>query len=113
MGEGTNRRADRHLVVVEDDQQLRLPLANVVERLEAQPAHQRRVTDDDGDPLHAMAQVSGRGESLGDREARAGVAAVEDVVWRLAAPREAADPTELPQRAEALEPARQELVRVR
>ena len=34
LGERPDRRADRHLVVVEDDQHLRLAVADVVERLE-------------------------------------------------------------------------------
>ena len=82
--ERADRRADRHLVVVEHDQQLRLALADVVERLERQPAHQRRVADDDRDPLEAVAQVARLGQALGDRQAGAGVAAVEHVVGRLA-----------------------------
>ena len=40
------------------------------------------------------------------------MAAVEDVVRRLGAPREAADPVELAERPEPLEAAGQELVRV-
>ena len=95
-----------------DDQHLRLALADVVERLERQPAHQRRVADDDRDPLEPVAQVARLGEALGDRQAGPGVAAVEHVVRRLGASREAADAVELAQRPEPLEPAGQQLVRV-
>ena len=112
LAEGADRRADRHLVVVEDDQQLRPAVADVVERLQAEAAHQRRVADDDRDPLEAVAEVAGLGQALGDRQAGAGVAAVEDVVRRLAPAREAADAVELAERPEPLEPARQQLVRV-
>ena len=107
-----DRRADRHLVVVEHDQQLRLALADVVERLEAEAARDRRVADDDRDPLHPVAQVAGGREALADREAGAGVAAVEDVVLRLRPTREATHPAELAERPEALVAAGQELVRV-
>jgi hypothetical protein len=110
--ERPNGRADRHLVVVDDDQHLRLTLADVIERLEREPAHQSRVADDDGDPLEAMTQVARLGETLGDRQARPRVSTVEDVVRRLRATREAADAIELAKRPEALEPAGQELVRV-
>ena len=112
LGERPDGRADRHLVVVDHDQHLRLALADVVERLERQPAHQRRVADDDRDPLEPVAQVARLGEALGDRQARPGVPAVEDVVRRLGAAREAADAVELAQRPEPLEPAGQQLVRV-
>ena len=107
-----DRRADRHLVVVDDDQHLRLALADVVERLEREPAHQRRVTDDDGDPLETVAQVAGFGEALRDRQPGPRVTAIEDVVGRLGPSREAADAIELSQRPEAVEPPGQELVRV-
>ena len=48
----------------------RLPVADVVERLEAQARQQRRVADDDRDPLQAVADVARGGEALGDRQAR-------------------------------------------
>ena len=88
----------------------RLTLADVVERLEAEPAHQRRIPDDDRDALQAVAEVARRREALGDREARARMAAVEHVVLRLGAAREATDAVQLAQRAELLVAARQQLV---
>ena len=112
LGERPDRRADRHLVVVDDDEHLGLALADVVERLEREPAHQGGVADDDGDPLEAVPDVARLGEALGDREPRPGVTAVEHVVRRFRASREAADPVELAQRPEPLEAAGQQLVRV-
>ncbi len=88
-------------------------MPDVVERLERQAAHQGRVADHDRDALQAVPEVAGFGEPLGDREAGAGVPAVEDVVWRLGPTREAAHAVELPERAEPFEPSGQELVRVR
>ncbi len=107
-----DRRADRHLVVVEHDQHLRLALADVVQRLEAEAAHQGGIADDHCDALVAAGQVAGRRKPLRDGEARAGVSAVEDVVLGLAPPRKAADAVQLPETPEPLVPARQQLVRV-
>ncbi len=110
--EGTDGRADRHLVVVDHDQHLRLALADVVERLERQPAHQRRVADDDRDPLHAVAEITRLGEPLGDRQPRPGVTAVEHVVGRFGSAWEAADAVERSEGPETLQSAREQLVRV-
>ncbi len=60
-----------------------------------------------------MAQVARRGEALGDREAGPGMTAVEHVVGRFRAAREAADAVDLAERAEPVKAAGQELVRVR
>jgi len=81
-------------------------VADIVERLEAQAGHQRSVADDDRDALVPVADVASGRESLGDRQARACVAAVEDVVLALAAARKAADAPDLAERAEALQSAR-------
>jgi hypothetical protein len=79
-------------------------MADVVERLERQPTHERRVADDDGDPLEAVAQVTRLGEPLRDRQTGPGVSTVEDVVLRFRSSREAPDAVELAERPEALEP---------
>ena len=110
--ERADGRADRHLVVVHDDQQLGLALADVVERLEREAAHQRGVTDDDRDALHAVAQVARLGQPLGDRQSRPGMPAIEDIVRRLTAAREPAHAVQLAERAEPLQAAGQELVRI-
>jgi len=80
--------------------------------LKAQPAHQRRVADHDRHPLQAVAQIARRRESLGDRQPRAGMAAVEDIVRRLAAAWEATDSADLAKRPEAVATAGKELVRI-
>lgn len=110
LRERADRRADRHLVVVEDDEHLRPAVADVVERLEREPAHERGVADDDRDPFQPVALVAGSGQPLPDREARARVSAVEHVVGRLAPAWEAADAAELAKRPEALVAAGEELV---
>ena len=112
LGERADGRADRHLVVVEHDQQLGLALADVVERLERQAAHQRRVADDDRDPLQSVPHVARLGQALGDGQAGAGVAAVEHVMDRFAAAREPPDAVDLAERPEPVEAAGQQLVRI-
>src|SRR5450759_1225908 len=59
-----------------------------------------------------MADVAGGREARRDRQARAGVPTVEDVVRRLAPAREAPDPAELAERPEPRVPAGQQLVRI-
>ena len=112
LADRADRRADRHLVVVHDDEHLRLALADVVEGFERQAAHQRRIADDDRDALEAMADVARLGEAFGDRQAGAGVPAIEHVVLGLRAAREPAHPVELAQRPESVEAAGQQLVGV-
>ena len=104
--------ADRHLVVVEHDQDLHLAMPDVVERLERQAAHEGRVAHDHGDPLEALAGIPGRGEPGRDREPRTRVTPVEHVVLALRAARKPADAAQLAQRPEPLVAARDELVRV-
>ena len=87
-------------------------MADVVERLEAEAAHQRGVADDHRDALHSVPEVAGRGQPLRDRQACAGVPTVEDVVRRFAPPREATHAVELAERPEPLQAPGQQLVRV-
>ena len=112
LAEGADRGADRHGVVVEDDQQLCLAVADVVEGLEGKPADERGVADHYCNPLHGVAHVPGRGKPLSDREAGASVTAVEDIVLGLDASRKPADTAQLAQRAEPGITARQELMGV-
>ena len=111
--ERSDGRADRHLVVVEDDQHRRPPVADVVERLERQARHQRRVANDHRDALRAAADVAGRGQALGDGQAGPRVTAVEHVVLALGSAREATDAVDLAQRPEPLEAPGEQLVGIR
>src|SRR5262249_55000583 len=92
--------------------ELRLPLADVVERLEAQPARDRRIPNDHRDPLRAVPQVPRGREPLPDREPGPGVPAIEHVVLGLAPAREAADPPELAKRPEPFEATGEQLGRI-
>ena len=112
LAEGADRRADRHGVVVEDDQQLGLAVADVVESLQREAAYQRRIADHHGDALHGVAQVAGRREALGDGQPGARVPTVENVVLGFRTPREAAQAAELANRAERVVAPGQQLVGV-
>ena len=92
-----------------------LDVADVVERLHRQAGADGRVADADRDPLTSRrigcrAEVAGRCQPDPDADAGARVAAIEDVVVALPAPREAADPVDLAQRLESVPSAGQELV---
>jgi len=87
-------------------------VADVVEGLDREPGDDGRIAHDDRDPLRRPSSVAGDGQPLPDGEARAGVPAVEDVVWALRASREAADAAQLAQRPEAGEATGEQLVRV-
>ena len=115
-GEVARERADvlgdRHLVVVEHDDERRAEVPDVVERLERHAAGHRPVADDDEDRLVAALRVARAREPERDRERVRGVAGVERVVGALAALGEAAHAAVLPQRGEALATPGEELVDV-
>ncbi len=75
-------------------------MADVVERLQGQTTDQRGIAHDHRDPLHRMAHIAGGRQTLRDRQARSGMAAVEHVVLRLLTPWKATDPAQLAQRPE-------------
>src|SRR5215210_1908183 len=100
LAEGANGGRNAHLVVVKHDQHARLAVADVVQRLEGHPAHERRVAHNDYDALAGAALVPRQGQSFGDGKAGAGVAAVENVVLALRSTREAADAAQLAERPE-------------
>jgi len=113
LADRPDRRADGHLVVVDDDQHLCLAVPDVVQRLERQAAHQRRVAHDDRDALKAVAEIARLREALSDGQAGARMSTIEHIVRRFTATREPTDTIELAKRREPLEPAGQQLVRVR
>ena len=80
IGQAADPRADRHLVVVEDDQQLLLQPAGVVERLEDDARGQGAVADDgDGVPVGGPDELVADLEPQGRGGSTAGVAGHEQV----------------------------------
>ena len=111
-GERPDVRGDRHLVVVEHDDQVLLEVPDVIERLEGLAGGHRAVADDRDDLVILPEGVARRRQPGRRRDARAAVPRAEDVVATLRAAGEPRDPAGLPQRAETLEAAGQQLVGV-
>ena len=107
-----DRRRDRHLVVVEDDEHVGVGDAGVVERLEGHAGRHRAVADD-GDDLARLALLLGgqrHAERGGDRGRR--MADAERVVRALAALGKAGNAAVHAQAVHAGAPAGEHLVRV-
>ena len=79
-GDRADRWRDGHLVVVQNDEQRRAAMADVVERFQAQAAHECRITNNDGDLFAAATHVTRQRETLSDGDAGSSVPTVEHVV---------------------------------
>jgi hypothetical protein len=88
-------------------------MADVVERFQAQAAHECRITNNDGDLFAAATHVTRQRETLSDGDAGSSVPTIEHVVGRLSAAREAADTAELAERAKSGKSTGEQLVRIR
>ncbi len=110
--DGADRGADGHVVVVEDDQQVGVERAAVVEGFEGHAGAERAVADD-GDDLSALAfELGGDGHAERGADRGAGVADAEGVVVALAALGKAGQAALLAHAVHALAPAGEDLVRV-
>jgi hypothetical protein len=107
-----HRRRDRHVIVVEDDQQVGVDHAGIVERLEGLPGGHRAVADDGDDApvLALVARRHGHAQRGGNRGR--GVADAEGVVFALFAAREAGNAALHAQLGHARAAAGQRLVRI-
>jgi len=114
--ERAHRRADRHVVVVEDHQQVGhatgVRHAAVVERLEGHAGGHRAVADDGHRVALLALLLGGQCHAERGRDRGAGVRRAEGVVLALVAARKAAQAAELAQRAHAVAPAGEDLVRI-
>ena len=105
-----DRRRNRHVVVVEDDQQVGILDARVVQCLEGHAGGHRAVTDH-RDAVPALAQCLGRdGHAQRGRDRSGRVGGAEGVVLALAAAREAAHALVLAECGHAFAAAGQHLV---
>ena len=111
--ERADRRADRHVVVVEHHQQARIALdAGVVERLERHAGRHGAVADD-GHRLAVFALLPRRHRhAKGGGNAGRGMGSAKGVVFAFFTTRKARDAAQLAQRWHALAPTGQDLVRI-
>ena len=107
-----DRRRDRHVVVVEYDDQPRIHCAGIVHRLVGHSAAHRAVADHGDDVAPLASQVTGHGHAESGGNRGRGVRRTERVVFALRAFGETGKPAALPDRANTTTPARQNLVRV-
>ncbi len=112
-GDRADVRGDRHLVVVEDHDELALQSPGVVERLVGEAAGQRAVAEHGEDLLIAAGEVARQRHPERGRHRRAGVTGAERIVRRLAAHRKARQAAALANGAESLAPSGEHLVHVR
>ena len=110
--ERAHGRADAHVIVVEDDQQIGVMHAAVVQRLEGHAGRHRTVADH-GNGAAVLAFLLGRqGHAQGRRDAGGRVGRAESVVLALHALGKARQTTELAQRTHAITATGQDLVRI-
>ena len=109
---GTDVGRDRHVVVVEDDHQLALEMAGLVEAFQRQAARQRAVTDDGHDAVVLLLDVARHGNAEGGGDRGRSMAGVEDVVLRLFPFAEAGDAAVHADGVEGIAASGDELVRV-
>ena len=104
---------DRHLVVVEDDHDVAIRVARVVETFVREPAAQRAVAEHGHHFQIVLAlDVARRRHPERSRDGRGGVARAEGVVLALRALQEAGDPAFLPQRLHLCVAPGEQLVRI-
>ena len=109
---GAGRRGDRHVVVVEDDDEAGVERAGVVHRLVGHAGAHGAVADDRDDVVGGARQIAGHGHAEAGRDRGRGVAGAERVVFALGALGKARQAAFLPDGAHRLAAAGEELVRI-
>ena len=109
---GAGGRRDRHVVVVEDDDEPRIHGAGVVHRLVGHAGRHGAVADDGDDVARFALELRRDGHAEAGRDRGRGMAGAERVVLALGAAGEAAEPMLLAQGADAVAATGQHLVRI-
>ena len=110
--QGADRRADRHVVVVQDHQQVAIGHAGVVQRLEGH-ARAHRAVADHCDRMAVLAlQAGGHGHAERGGDAGGRMRGAEGVVIALGTSRKAGQAPELAQARHAIAAAGEDLVRI-
>ena len=107
-----DRRRDRHVVVVEDDDQPRVHRAGIVHRLIGHAGGHRAVADHRDDVVLAAGEVARHRHAEAGRDRGRGVRGAERVVFALGALGEAGQAAAHAQRADAVAAAGEDLVRI-
>jgi hypothetical protein len=112
LAHGADIPGDRHLVVIQDHQQVAVQVAHVVECLEGHAGGHRPVTDHGHVAVVPAGLGRSKGHAGGGADRGAGVPGAEGVVLTLVALGEAGDATVLPQGGHRGAATAQDLVRV-
>ena len=107
-----DRGRDRHLVVVEHDDQTALQMTRLVDRFHRHAAGERGVADQRDDVMIFAFSVACDGHSERRGERSRSVSGAKRVVFRFVAPEKTADAAVLLDRRQQIAPAGQDLVRV-
>ena len=108
----SHARAYRHLVVVEDDYDLRMQVVERVEGLEGDAVQQGAVADHGDDLVVLALQIARLCIACRGGYRRAAVPRREKVVWAVVEPRKAGEPSLSAQRFKGVHTLRQNFIRV-
>ena len=109
---GADRRRNRHVVVVQDHDQPLVARPGIVHRLVGHARRHRPVADHGDDVVLLAGQIPRHRHAQSGRDRGRGMRRPERVVFALRPLGKARQPAALPQRADAVAPAGQNLVRI-
>ena len=107
-----DRRGDRHVVVVEDHDEARMQRAGIVHRLIGHAGRHGAVADHRDDLVGAAGEIAGHRHAESGRDRGRGMGRAERVVFAFRPFGEARQAAALPQGADAVAPAGEDLVRI-
>ena len=103
---GANVRRNRHLVVVQDDQQLLLKMSSLVDPFQRDAACEAAIANDRDNMKVLLGQVASHDHSQGSGNRSRSMSHVKSVIDAFLAAWEAGDAFILPQRMELIAPSR-------
>ena len=107
---GADRRGDRHVIVVEDNDQSRTHRPGVVHRLIGHAGAHRAIADDGDDVVLLAAKIAGDRHAESGRDRRRGMRRAKRIVDTLRSLGKAGQTAALPQRQHPVAPAGEDLV---
>jgi len=112
MSQAPLRRGDAVVVVIQDNQELPIQRARLVEPFKSQAVDDARVAHQRDDPVAAAEELIGASQTQSRRDGRARVPDIEQVERALVDARKTADTARLPQGVESRITAGEQLVRI-